>query len=166
MKRIILSLALAIPFPALAAPFQDLATLDSEVMRFTGVPTGSPGGASLPVDRRLKLAACRQGLALGWNGARRDAVVVQCTDPDGWRIFVPVSGTSAAGTAAAAGPPVVARGEVVTIVVSGDGFSVSQSGQALEAGVLGAWIRVQPDGRKEPLRARIVRPGMVSVPVR
>jgi flagella basal body P-ring formation protein FlgA len=165
MKRILFPLAAALSAPALAAPFQDLALLDAEVMRFTGVPVGSPGGASLPVDRRLKLAVCRQGLALGWNGARRDAVVVQCTDPDGWRIFVPVSGASApAGSGPA--PVAVARGEAVTIMAEGAGFSVSQGGQALDAGPVGGWIRVQPDGRKEPLRARIVRPGLVAVPVR
>lgn len=154
-------LAVAFPVPAHAQALADPAAIDAEVVQFTGALQGTPGGASLPVDRRLKLAACRQPLALGWNGQRRDTVIVQCPDAGGWRLFVPVIAAAPALPAAAA----VARGEAVTISVAGPGFSVSQPGEALEGGPVGGWIRVRPVGRTEPLRAQVVRPGLVTVPV-
>jgi flagella basal body P-ring formation protein FlgA len=166
MKPILPALVLfalpAFTAAAQAAPFADLSVIDAEVARFTGAGPGQPGGASLPVDRRLRLAACRQALALGWNGARRDSVVVQCPDAGGWRIFVPVTVGSAAPSAA----PLVTRGDAVTIEAAGEGFSVAQPGEALESGAAGAWIRVRPAGKGEPFRAQVVRPGLVSVPVR
>ena len=160
-RNLLPALALAIPVAAHAQTITDPDMIDAEVVRFTGAPQGSPGGAALPVDRRLKLAACRQPLALGWNGQRRDTVVVQCPDPGSWRLFVAVL----SGPAAAPQQAAVTRGEAVSITVAGPGFSVSQPGEAMEAGPVGAWIRVRPVGRNEPLRARIVRPGLVEVPV-
>lgn len=163
MKRLILPLVLVAVAPsAKAETFADLAAIDAAVAQFAGAAIGQAGGATLPVDRRLRLAACRQPLALGWNGARRDAVVVSCPDAGSWRIFVPLLVTAPAVAAA----PAVARGEAVTIEASGEGFSVSQPGEALEAGAVGAWIRVRPAGKSEPLRARVIRPGLVSLPVR
>lgn len=156
-------LALGVVLPAIAAPapvrYADPDALDAAVVRFTGVPTGSPGGAAHGVDRRLKLAECRTPLALGWYGARRDTVLLQCPDAPGWRLFVPllqVEGPSAA--------PAILRGEAVTITVAGAGFSVSQPGEALENGAPGAWIRVKSAiSGTDPLRAQVVRPGLVRV---
>lgn len=163
MKRLLLPLVLVAAAPsAKAESFADLAGIDAAVAQFAGAAIGQPGGATLPVDRRLRLAACRQPLALGWNGARRDAVVVSCPDAGSWRIFVPLL----VAAPAAASAPAVARGEAVTIEASGEGFSVSHPGEALEAGAVGAWIRVRPAGKGEPLRARVIRPGLVSLPVR
>lgn len=170
MKSLILApLLAAVATSALAAPFADLGALDAEVSRFTGAGIGQPGGATLPADRRLRLAVCRQALALGWNGVRRDSLVVQCPDAGGWKLFVPV--IAAAQSSAASAAPAILRGEAVTIEASGDGFSVSQPGEALEPGAIGAWIRIRPAGRAdgtrgEPLRAQVVRPGLVSLPVR
>jgi flagella basal body P-ring formation protein FlgA len=59
----------------------------------------------------------------------------------------------------------VARGEGVTITVAGDGFSVSQPGEAMDAGAIGAWIRVRTNAKADPVRARIVRPGLVELPM-
>lgn len=151
--------------PAMAAPFADLAAIDREVALFTGAEPGEGGGALRPVDRRLRLAACAAPLALGWNGPRHDAVVVRCPVPGGWHIYVPAQSlTPAHGTA-----PVVARGESLTVMVEGEGFAVSEAGEALEPGAEGEWIRVRMAsagaGKTEPLRARIVRPGLVSVPL-
>jgi flagella basal body P-ring formation protein FlgA len=150
-----------------AAGFADLDAIDRQVATFTGAPIGTPGGALMPVDRRLRLQACRAPLAISWNGLRRDSLQVQCPEVGGWRIFVQV-----ASVAGAVAVPAVNRGDAVTIAVSGDGFSVSQPGEALEGGPVGAWIRVRPvssaatpAARGEALRAQIVRPGMVSIPV-
>ena len=76
-----------------------------------------------------------------------------------------VGGAPGAGLAA----PVIARGDAVTIAVSGQGFSVSQPGEALEAGAVGAWIKVRTvqTGRSQgdAMRAQVIRPGLVGVPL-
>ncbi|MBF9151979.1 flagella basal body P-ring formation protein FlgA [Novosphingobium jiangmenense] len=152
----------AAPASAQSSPFHDLVAIDRAVTAFTGAGIGEPGGATLPVDRRLRLAACRSPLSLDWQGSRQDTVLVQCPDAGGWRLFVATSGSA---RQMAAAPPAIARGEAVTISVAGDGFSVAQSGEAMESGAVGAWIRVRTSARATPLRARIERPGLVVVPV-
>jgi flagella basal body P-ring formation protein FlgA len=143
---------------AAAAPFADPAQLDAAVVEFTGSPLGVPGGAAQPVDRRLKLASCRNPLGLSWYAGRRDAVLVQCPDAGGWRIFVPILQSAADQT------PAILRGEAVTIQIAGDGFAVTQAGQALDPGALNSWIRVKTSSADaQPLRARVVRPGLVRV---
>ena len=73
---ILIAAAVALPTPAMAA-MADLAQIDRQVALFTGVPQGAVGGAVLPVDRRLRLAACNSPLTLGWHTARKESVVVQ-----------------------------------------------------------------------------------------
>lgn len=161
-------------FLAAAAPFVDLAALDRQVALFTGAPIGAEGGATLPLDRRMRLRPCASPVALAWrpgaSGERRDTVIAECPDAGGWRLFVPVRSGASAQTAT----PMINRGDAVTIAISGDGFSVSQPGEALEAGAAGAWVRVRPaggpvngpaNGKAGPMRAQVVRPGLVSVPV-
>jgi flagella basal body P-ring formation protein FlgA len=150
------------PLHAQAGGFIDPAAIEAEVARFTGAGIGQPGGAALPIDRRLRLARCAAPLALSWRGQGQDMVVVQC--PGGWRLFVALTG----GGQSAAAAPVIAKGDAVTIVVRGDGYSVSQGGEALEPGAPGTWIRVRageksPADRNEALRARVVRPGLVEM---
>lgn len=159
MKLLSLSLSLLLAAaPALAAPFADPVAIDGAVALFTGMPLGSPGGAAQPVDRRLRLSACANPLSVGWYAGRRDTVLVQCPDPGSWRLFVPLL------VSAGAESPAVLRGEAVTISLAGAGFTVSQPGEAMEAGAVGSWIRVKPaSGNNQPLRARIVRPGLVEV---
>ncbi|MBT2133213.1 flagella basal body P-ring formation protein FlgA [Croceibacterium sp. LX-88] len=151
--------------PALAAGVTDLSAIDRAVADFTGAAIGTPGGARLPVDRRLRLAECAPGMALEWYGRTRNTVIVQCPEPGGWRVFVPlVDGGNASASAVAAGPDVVSRGSRVTISVKGSGFTLSRQGEALEAGAVGEWIRVQPLDRKgDPLRAQVLRPGIVGM---
>jgi flagella basal body P-ring formation protein FlgA len=135
-----------------AAPFVDLGAVDRAVNEFAG-------GAATPLDRRLRLAPCISPLALSWRTPRRETVVVECPDTGGWRLFVPVA---ASGAVAAA--PAINRGDAVTVAVSGVRFSVSQPGEALESGAVGAWVRVKTTGG-QAMRAQVVRPGLVSVPL-
>lgn len=159
MKRLaILTLVLA-PVPACAQSITDLASLDRAVADFTGAMIGQPGGAAQPVDRRLHLAACRSAPMLSWYGTRRDSVLVQCPDPGSWRVFVPLSAARVTPAEIA-----VQRGEAVTVSVQGEGFSVAQSGEALDAGSVGTWIRVRTQGQAaQAVRARIIRPGQVTI---
>ena len=161
VRSLIAFTAIAASTTALAASFADLAMIDREVAKFTGAPQGQPGGAALPVDRRLRLNLCAGPLALRWSGPRRETVVVACPDPGGWRLFVPVLGGG--GEAAA---PAIARGDAVTIAVTGAGFAVMQAGEALEAGPVGGWIQVrlaQAQDKSKTMRARVVRPGLVAL---
>ncbi|HWU03952.1 MAG TPA: flagella basal body P-ring formation protein FlgA [Novosphingobium sp.] len=155
--------ALSGPLHAQAAGFVDLAGIDREVAAFTGKSIGQQGGATMPIDRRLRLAACYAPLSLSWQSPRHDIVAVTCPDPGSWHVYVPVR-------AAEVGAVAIARGESVSIQVVGEGFSVSQPGEAMDAGAVGDWIRVRGlrDGapRGEPIRARISRPGEVEVPLR
>jgi flagella basal body P-ring formation protein FlgA len=162
MKRLILIAAMLVPLPLAAQPFTQLPAIDRAVADFTGAAIGQPGGAAQPVDRRLRLAACAGIPALSWYGGRRDTVLVQCPDQGSWRLFVPLL----AGNNAASQAPAVLRGEAVTIAVEGDGFSVSQAGEAMEPGAVGSWIKVKAAAAgAQPMRARIVRPGLVTVEI-
>jgi len=166
-----LSALLPMVFIASAAQAQgaytDPAAIDREVAAFTGAPPGGTGGAMLPTDRRLRLALCRSPLAMSWRNARHDSLVVECPDPGSWHLFVPVR--SAQVASAAPSTPVVMRGESVTIAVAGDGFAVTQPGEAMEAGAVGEWIRVRSvrpgQAQGDAMRARITRPGEVEVPL-
>lgn len=153
-----------------SAQFADLDAIDRQVAAFTGADAGQAGGAMSPVDRRLRLQPCRTGMALSWRTPAQDSVVVQCGDAGGWRIFVPVRSVGGAGQGAGQGGPVaITRGDAVSIAVSGEGFTVSQPGEAMESGPVGGWIKVRPVSgtvvRGDVMRARIERPGLVSVPL-
>ncbi len=149
---------------AQSTAYTDPAAIDRSVAAFTGKPIGVPGGAVRPVDRRLRLAVCGGPLALAWYGSGRDNVKVECSDSRGWKLFVPVR-KDAPGTMEAAAVPIVRRGESVSVVMRGRGFSVTASGEAMEAGAQGEWIRVKPENAKEPVRARVERPGLVTIPL-
>ena len=158
-------LALAMLFPLSAAQAQgkgltEPAAIDRAVMAFTGAAIGEPGGARMAADPRLQLAACPAPLAVDWHSPAKTAVRVECPGSGGWRIFIAV--TPPATPAAAL--PVVKRGDALTIMVRGRGFSVQQTGEAMETGAVGDWIFVRTARKAEPLRARIERPGLATIP--
>jgi flagella basal body P-ring formation protein FlgA len=163
MIRPVLALTLFLTAPALGqTATADLAVIDREVVRFTGAAQGQPGGAAMPLDRRLRLAQCPAGLMLGWYGGRQDTVEVACPVSGGWKLYVPLAAASRG--AAAATDITIARGDQVTITVRGEGFAVSQAGQALESGALGVWIKVRGLAQgAQVLRARVLRPGLVGM---
>jgi flagella basal body P-ring formation protein FlgA len=142
--------------PAFAQGFADPASIDQEVAVFLGVSPADAGKAFIPVDRRLKLTACAEPLAIDWPGSRRDSVVVQCPQAGGWKLYVRTIGQGSVQAAAAA--PVIKRGDVVTVTVKARGFSVSQEGQAMEAGAVGDWIRIKV-GKDKEMQAQVLRPG-------
>jgi flagella basal body P-ring formation protein FlgA len=139
------------------------AAIDQAVAQFTGAAAGTPGGARLATDQRLQLAACGGALAVSWHNPARTAVQVECPGPQSWRIFIAIAPTSAAPAAAKAAPA-VKRGDALTIMVRGRGFSVQQPGEAMEAGAVGDWIFVRTSRKSESLRARIERPGLAIIP--
>lgn len=146
-----------------ARDFTDPAMIDQAVESFTGAATGAPGGARMAADRRLQLAACAGSLAVSWHTAAKTAVQVECPGPAPWRIFVAVS-PSAGSAAAPREAPAVRRGDAITVMVRGRGFSVQQPGEAMQAGAVGEWIDVRTSRKGEALRARIERPGLAVIP--
>lgn len=146
---------------AQASGLTDPAAIDRAVYEFTGAAIGQPGGARTAADRRLQLAACTAPLTVAWHSPARNAVQVECAGPSSWRIFVGVNAPAAAAKPAA---DAIKRGDALTIMVRGRGFSVQQQGEAMESGAVGDWIFVRTARKTEPLRARIERPGMAVIP--
>lgn len=143
----------------------DPAAIDRAVEAFTGAAIGAPGGARLATDARLQLATCTAPLGVSWHTPARAAVQVECAGPGGWRIFVAVNAAPGAASAAKAAPA-VKRGDAITVLVRGRGFSVQQPGEAMENGAVGDWIDVRTSRKGEALRARIERPGLAVIPAR
>jgi flagella basal body P-ring formation protein FlgA len=140
----------------------DPAAIDRAVIAFTGAGIGEPGGPRVATDPRLHLSACAAPLKVSWHNPSRLAVQVACPGPTPWRIFVAIAGANAGQ--AATTPPAVKRGDALTIVVRGRGFSVQQPGEAMEGGAVGDWIVVRTSRKAEALRARIERPGLAVIP--
>lgn len=161
---------LALPFllplcdpVAQARNVADPAAIDRAVEAFTGAATGAPGGARMPADPRLQLAPCGGALAVGWHTPARTAVQVECPGPASWRIFVAINPAAGAPGAARA-VPAIKRGDALTVMVRGRGFSVQQPAEAMESGAVGDWIFVRTSRKAEALRARIARPGLAVIP--
>lgn len=142
------------------AQFTDPAQIDRAVIAFTGAPIGETGGARVPADRRLRLAACAAPLAVSWHGQNRSTVQVACAGPESWRIFIATRPASQSAAAA----PIVSRGDPITVIVRGRGFSVQQTGTAMDAGGIGDWIAIRTSRDNDPIRARVERPGLAIIP--
>ena len=125
LRHVPLGLAL-LAAPVLAAAPMDLSIIDRAVADFTGAPQGQPGGAKLPVDRRLRLDPCTGPLDLSWFGRDQRSVQVTCPQ-NGWKIYVAVDGAAStparrsAQTGGFSGETIVNRGEGVTILARGSG---------------------------------------------
>ncbi|MFM5918119.1 MAG: flagella basal body P-ring formation protein FlgA [Novosphingobium sp.] len=165
IRMIAFTAALGAASPACAQGYADLGEVDRAVAQFTGAPIGAQGGAAQGVDRRLRLAPCPQVLTLGWYGPGRSTVEVRCPVQGGWKLYVPLaSGSGTGGMGQGAEQPAVFKGDAVTISVTGEGFAVSQGGEALESGPVGAWIKVRGLAADAPvLRAQVLRPGLVGM---
>ena len=159
--------ALYSPATATNSDLIDPAEIDRAVVSFTGAPIGTTGGARAPADRRLRLAACGQALLTEWHGTSQSAVRVECPGPTPWRIFVATRPATQSLAARAQAPqtPQIKRGDPITVVVRGRGFTVQQAGEAMENGRVGDWIGIRTARKAEPVRARIERPGLAVIPV-
>ncbi|MBS7671307.1 flagella basal body P-ring formation protein FlgA [Croceicoccus gelatinilyticus] len=151
---------------ASATGLQDLDDLDRKIAAFTGAQIGEPGGPVQTVDKRLRLKDCASEPELSWRDENEQTLVVRCPQAGGWRLYVPVRANDAPGSAGVA-PTAVHRGDAVSIAISGQGFSISRPGEAMEDGAVGDWIKVRPatTGRQRAdiMRARITKPGVVTL---
>lgn len=146
---------------AAQTPHMQPAQIDMAIEAFTGKSIGNIGGAKHPSDPRLRLAQCPSPLSVEWHGNRENMVRVACTNGPRWQIFVALKTAAPAAKL----PDAIRRGDNVTITVEGDGFSIRRPGQAQQSGAIGDWITVQTTRKSEPVSARIVRPGLVIIPI-
>lgn len=165
----LLVLLLIAPLPALAQGFENLEMLDNRVAAALGANIGEPGGATTPIDRRLRLQACPQPVEIGEPIA--GALAVRCT-PLGWRIRVSIVASAETRQTAAATPaqrqarpePVVRRGDQIELVAIAQGFTVSTLATAEQDGAPGDRIRVRTERRNAPVIGQVLEDGRVALP--
>lgn len=115
------------------------------------------GGKARPVDRRIKLAHCKEVLTVG--AVVGGAVAVAC-ESVGWRIRVPV----VVAAAAVLGPMMMRKGDPVSVVTGSSGVSVSIMGIADGEGRLGDRMRVRTGpGASGFVVGKITDPGAVRI---
>jgi flagella basal body P-ring formation protein FlgA len=167
-RRLVLLSAIA-GTPAFAQSFENLERLDSLVSAALGAGIGEPGGASGPIDRRLRLAACPQPVEI--SEPAMGAIAVRC-QPLGWRIRVPLTAGGQANAAPAPArasqreraEPIVRRGDQIQLVALAAGFTVSMLAVADQDGAVGDRIRVRTERRTSPVIGQILPDGRVALP--
>jgi flagella basal body P-ring formation protein FlgA len=128
-----------------AAAATSTADFRAQVEAFAGRP--------VMVDPRIEVPDCGGSLALAWRGDDRRSVVASCPQ-SAWRLAIPVGGAAPAMAAIPARvAPIVRRGEPVTVLAEGPGFTIRLDAVAEGDG--------RPGGR---LLVRNLRSG-VRVPV-
>jgi flagella basal body P-ring formation protein FlgA len=165
----LLFVVLALPLPALAQGFENLEMLDNRVAAALGANIGEPGGATTPIDRRLRLQACPQPVEIGEPIA--GALAVRCT-PLGWRIrvsIVPSAESRQTASTLSSQPqarpqPVVRRGDQIELVAIANGFTVSTLAVAEQDGAPGDRIRVRTERRNAPVIGQVLEDGRVALP--
>ncbi|WP_231639040.1 flagella basal body P-ring formation protein FlgA [Sphingomonas profundi] len=172
-RHLPLAALLLLPAPALAAGLQNLDALERRLVIALGADIGQPGGPTVPLDRRLKLAACPSDVAI--DPPALGAVALRCAEI-GWRIRVPLvrggtggkilpaTGNAAPPPSLARAAPVIRRGDPVDLIAGEPGFSVSSQVIAEQDGAPGDRIRVRGDPRKPPIMAEVVDAATVRLP--
>ncbi len=150
MKPVILLplIACGLAQPAAAQPFEDLDRIDAEIADLYGPD------AAQPVDRRLKLAPCPDGVSI--EPPAGDMIAVRCISR-GWRIRVTVARANVVAE------PLVRRGEQVELMMTGGGYGVSSAATALDEGAEGKNIRVKTPTSKTVLVATVKGRGIVVI---
>ncbi len=173
MKRIaFLSLALTAASPLLAQsalpPAQDLDQLERMVVATLGADIGQQGGPLVPIDRRMRLAACTSGIQI--DPPSLSGVTVRCTNP-GWRIRVPLTrqaysnpnSPSAMGQGATIANADIRKGDPVQLIAQGKSYSISVDATAMEDGKIGNRIRVSSASKGSTLFAEVIDVGRVRL---
>lgn len=144
-----------------ASGFENPEALDRAIAGWLAQEGG--GAEAVPVDRRLRLAACPAPVLI--EPGQGGVVTVRCV-ARGWRIRVPLVGESVAGPVAVArarAATLVERGQQVTAVVQSRGFSVSTSATAMESGGAGDRIRLRTRPRSAPIVGVVLSDGRVAI---
>ena len=171
-------LAVVLASPSLRAqsalpPAQNLDQLEEMVVGSLGAGVGQAGGPMAPIDRRMRLAACGNGIQIDPPSA--GAVTVRCTTA-GWRLRVPLMRNGAVSTAGASalggsgggsGSSIanaeVRRGDPVQLIAQGPSYSISIDAMAMEDGRIGNRIRVASAAKGSTMFAEVVDVGKVRL---
>ena len=163
MRRFIVPVLLqvstvAAPTPAWAVQpvLEDLDALDARVAVFLGGTPADAGQRAQPVDRRLRMVKCPEGVS--FDPPAMGAVSAYCASK-GWRLRVPMLGMAAAQPAEI----VIRRGDSVELAYVGSGFDVSTNATALDDGRTGAVVRVKTLTGTSSVTARVRGPGAVAI---
>jgi flagella basal body P-ring formation protein FlgA len=148
----------AAPAPGWAAQpvLEDLDALDARVAVFLGGTPADAGQRAQPVDRRLRMVKCPEGVAI--DPPAMGAVSVYCASK-GWRLRVSVLGMAAAQPAEI----VIRRGDSVELAYVGSSFDVTTSATALDDGRAGGMVRVKTLTGTSSVTARVRGPGAVAI---
>lgn len=147
-------------------PAQDIGELEQLIVTRLGADIGQPGGPMVPIDRRMRLAACPTGIEIDPQAI--GAITVRCTTA-GWRLRVPLTRpttvTAASSSSGLAQPAKadVRRGDPVELVAQGKAFRVSIDGTAMEDAYIGSRVRVSTGTRGQTLFAEVVDVGKVRL---
>jgi flagellar basal body P-ring formation protein FlgA len=157
--RLVLTLflfATAAPGGATAPALENLDQLDARIAVFLGGTAADAGQRAQPVDRRLRLSHCVEGVV--FDAPAQGAIAARCVST-GWRLRVTLIGTAAAQPS----ETVIRRGDAVELSYVGSGFDVTTVAIALEDGHDGGAVRVKSPTGVTTLTARVRGPGRVSV---
>ncbi len=146
--------AAMLPTMASAQSFQSHHAID---VRVAASLVGT-GLAAWPVDRRLKLAACPQGLVAELPVGGR--VEIRC-EQLGWRIYARIDGPPA--TVSYATPIIIKRGDPVTVDFIAPGFSVAARGIAESDARAGERVRVRVEQKSALVIGEAMDMGRVRV---
>jgi flagella basal body P-ring formation protein FlgA len=137
------------------AGWQNLDAVDAAVTIALGGNGLVGGGKARPVDRRIKLARCAEALSV--SAPIAGSVTVECVSI-GWRIRLPV-----VMAATVAGPPMMRKGDPVSVVTGLSGISASIMGIADGEGRVGDRVRVKTGSGSAALVGQIAGPGTVRI---
>ena len=158
-------------YMAMAAPeankFQPLDELDGIIISQSGNAIGQPGGAILPIDRRLRLEKCHHTPIFRRINDRMAALT--CETPH-WRIRVPLvaplsesapttATTDYGDSTRAENEPnttAIKKGSRVEILVNDPNLRFTSSGTALESGSIGDVISVSAEPFNKDVKARVI----------
>ena len=143
--------------------FQDLDELDGLIATSLGARAGEVGGATQPLDRRLRLIACTQTINV--STPQNGSVIVACGET-GWRLRVATRAPEVAQSnteSAVSDEPIVRRGDEIQLVVMGTGFVVSTRAVCDQNGRVGDRVRVRIPDRNAPVYGTVLPDGRIRL---
>jgi flagella basal body P-ring formation protein FlgA len=135
---------------------EDLDTLDARIAVYLGGTPADAGQRAQPVDRRLRMVACPEGVS--FDPPAMGSIAAYCASK-GWRLRVALN----ASTAGQLAEIVIRRGDAVELAYLGSGFDITTGATALDDGRVGGVVRVKTSTGTAPVTARVRGPGAAAI---
>ena len=116
-------------------------------------------GLAVPIDPRIDVPTCRDGLRVDWADDRRASFLARCGAP-AWQLVIPVAMQTARPE------PVVRRGDSVRIRQAGAGFEVQAVLQAVSAARVGDVLTLRNAASGKTVTGRVGPDGEILLPQR